>query len=178
MIVFGAGAIGILAAQMARIAGAGKIFMAGRSSDEEYRFNVAKEIGCADRYINVDKEDTLGIVLESTQGIGTDIAIEASGAAPAIKSAIEALKKKGKLIAIGLTGKDSVSIPWDSAMKKVLDVYFNMSSSYRGWEIAIRLLEQSKLKLQPMITIESIDNWEKAFTNIQTGKALKVLLKI
>ena len=178
VVVFGAGAIGILAAQMATIAGAGKVIMVGLSSDEEYRFKVAEEIGCVTRLINVDKEDTLSVVMDLTKGIGADVVIEASGAAPAICSAIEVLRKKGKLIAIGLTGKNVVSVPWDSAMKKVLDVFFNMSSSYKGWDIAIKLLEQSKLKLRPLISMESIENWEKAFEDIQAGKALKVLLKI
>lgn len=179
VVVFGAGAIGILGAQMAKISGASRVVMVGRNSDVDYRFKVAREIDCADFFVNTEKDNLHDIIMNLTSGVGADLVIEASGAAQAIKSGVEVLKKRGRLTAIGLTGRESVEFPWDMAMKKVIDICFNMSSSYNGWETAIRLLGDSKLKVKQLITsIQPIENWEAAFEDIQKGRALKVLLTV
>jgi L-iditol 2-dehydrogenase len=179
VVVFGAGTIGVLGTQMAKISGASKVVLVGRGSDVEYRFKVADEIGSVDVFVNTEEESILDVVMDLTSGIGADLVIEASGSFQAIKNGVNVLKKRGRFTAIGLTGKDSIEFPWDTAMYKVIDLHFNMSSSYNGWNTAIKLLGDSKLKVNPLITsIEPLENWEKAFDDIQKGRALKVLLNV
>ncbi len=177
VVVMGLGAIGLIAAQMAKIAGAGKVILAGCTSDEGCRLEAAKEVGCFDLFVNVQKEDLAEIIKKETNGKGADIVCEASGAAPAIVNGFNILKKKGLFCAIGMNGKPNVAIPWDDAMRKAIDLQFNMSSSYNGWEIALGLLASGKLKLNPLISeVLPIEEWEKAFEDLRTGAAIKVLL--
>lgn len=176
VVIMGVGPIALLAAQMARIAGAGKIILCGCTSDIEYRLKIAENLECYDLFIDVLKEDAVEIVMKET-GIGADLVVEASGAGSAIKTAIEALKKRGRLCAIGMTARENVEIPWNIAMMKVLDIQFNMSSSYEGWKIALTLLESGKLKTEPMTEVRNLRDWEQCFADLEAGKALKILIK-
>ncbi|MBO5652728.1 MAG: zinc-binding dehydrogenase, partial [Clostridia bacterium] len=165
----------LIAAQMAKIAGAGKIFLCGCTSDVAHRLPIATALSCYDRFINVQTEDAEAIVREET-GIGADLVVEASGAGSAIRSAIRMLKKRGTLCAIGMTAAPTVEIPWNEAMMKVLDVQFNMSSSYNGWNIALSLLQSGMLKVDPMFETRPLTEWETAFADLEAGKAMKILL--
>ena len=176
VVIMGVGPIALLAAQMAKIAGAGKVILCGCTPDTEYRLKVADKLGCYDIFIDVMKEDTVARVFEET-GIGADLVVEASGAGSAITSAIRCLKKWGRLCAIGMTGAPTVNVPWNEAMMKVLDVQFNMSSSYNGWDIALKLMASGKLNVKPMVEVMPLNEWEDAFQKLEAGKSMKILLK-
>ncbi len=175
VVIMGVGPIALLAAQMARIAGAGKVILCGCTSDVDFRLKIAEELGCFDRFVDVMQEDTVSVVMEETE-IGADLVVEASGAASAIRSAIECLRNRGRLCAIGMTGRPTVEIPWNQAMMKVIDIQFNMSSSYNGWQIALSLLASGKLKVAPIIGTRRLRDWEQAFADLEAGRAMKLLL--
>ena len=178
VVVCGAGPIGILSAQMAHIAGAAKVLLTGLDRDAAVRFAAAKQLACVDRFVNVQRENLADAVMRETDSAGADVVIEASGAEEAIKTAVRILKKRGRLIAIGLAGRETIAFPWDLAMVKVLDVLFNMSSSFTGWDIAIKLMAAGTLQVRPLISaIEGLDQWESAFQKCQNGQALKILFK-
>ena len=176
VVVMGMGPIGLVAAQMAKIAGAGKVILCGTDADMSCRLPVARALDCFDLFINVQREDALARVMQET-GIGADLVVEASGAGSAIRSSIKMLKKWGTLCAIGMTGAPTVEIPWNEAMMKVLDVQFNMSSSYGGWDIALKLMASGKLKVAPMIGVRPLRAWETAFADLEAGRAIKLLLQ-
>jgi L-iditol 2-dehydrogenase len=175
VVVIGPGPIGILCAFAAKESGAGKVIVLGVSSDEALRFPVALELG-ADLTINVLKDDALAIISDLTNGNMADVAIEASGNEKGIQTAISSLRKLGRLCAVGLTGKDVVNVNWDSAQLKMLDVYFNMSTSYTSWNKAISMAANTKRDLGRLIThTESINNWEKVFADLRNGNGIKAL---
>lgn len=177
VVIMGVGPIALLAAQMARIAGAGKIILCGCTGDIDYRLKIAKELDCYDVFVDVLKEDALSVIMKETE-IGADLVVEASGAGSAIRTGIKALKKRGRMCAIGMTAAPTVEIPWNEAMMKVLDVQFNMSSSYNGWNIALSLMESGKLRVEPMIEVRPLEKWENAFSDLESGRAMKILLEI
>ena len=175
VVIMGVGPIALLAAQMARVAGAGKIILCGCTGDIPYRLQVAKQLGCYDLFIDVLTQNAPQIIAQEMEN-GADIVVEASGAASAIQTAIKVLKKWGTLCAIGMTAKEKIEVPWNEAMMKVLDVQFNMSSSYNGWDIALKLLASGKVKVSPMIGVRPLTEWQEAFADLEAGKAMKLLL--
>ena len=175
VVVMGMGPIAIIAAQMARVAGAERIVMCGCTSDVDVRLKIAEKTQCLDKFINVQTENAVDIILSETNGKGADVVIEASGAASAIKSAIFALKKTGTFCGIGMTNAEEILVPWNTAMRKAIDLKFNMSSSYNGWNIALSLMASKKLMLDELIKIMRLDDFEEAFTLLETGKAIKIL---
>jgi L-iditol 2-dehydrogenase len=175
VVVVGAGPIGILAGLAAKENGASCVIMLGVDSDEKLRFKTALELG-TDRVINVMREDAEQIISEMTKGRMADMVIEASGNEKGIQTAFNVVRKTGRICVIGLTGKPKVEVPWDTAQKKILDVFFNMSSSYTSWDSALSLMANTKYDLNKVITHkESIDNWEKVFDDILSGRAIKAL---
>jgi len=175
VVVVGSGPLGILCAFTAKENGAGKVIVLGVDADEDIRFPVALELG-ADRVVNVLKEDALAVISDLTDTKMADLVIEASGNENGIQTAINAARVLGRFCAVGITGKPLVRVNWDTAQKKVLDMYFNFSSNYTSWDRAIAIASNTKRDLTKLVTNkESIEDWEKAFADLRSGKGIKTL---
>jgi L-iditol 2-dehydrogenase len=174
-VVLGPGPIGLMAAQVAKAAGAREVMIVGAPSDEELRLSAARKLGI-DHVVNFAQTDPVARCLELTDGRGADLAIECSGAPRAIAQTVELVRKWGRICAIGLTGKRPVQLDWDAAMTKVLTLYFNMSTEYASWDKTIQLVAQGKLDLKTLITHRfPLTEWEKGFAAAENMEALKVL---
>ena len=158
--VLGPGPIGLLAALAARAAGARHVVIIGTPVDEEVRLSKARELGI-DTVLNVAESDPLEVIRDLTGGRGADVVAECSGAAPAIASGIDLLRKMGKFCAIGLSGKDKLEFPWDKAQAKVCTITFNMSTQYTSWDRTIALIATGKIPVGKIISHrEPLANWE------------------
>jgi len=176
VVVLGPGPIGLLAGLTARAAGARHVVMIGAPSDEAVRLQKARALGF-ETVINLANQNPVDAVRDLTGGIGADLVIECSGAAPAIASTVELVRKKGRICAIGLTGKESIAFPWDKAATKVVDLIFNMSTSYSSWDRALNLIAAGKIPAADVISHRMpLADWQQAFDEIEAQRALKVLL--
>lgn len=176
VVVFGSGPIGLLASAMARVSGAAQVILVGTDRDTAFRFGVAEKIP-VDGIINASREDVVSTVDQLTRGRWADLVIEASGSPQAVAQAIEVIKKRGRITAIGLTGDRPVPLPWDQAMLKVADLHFNFSSSHDAWRRVIALMESGRIDPGFVVSHEfPLDEWEKAFDLVEQGAGLKVLL--
>jgi len=176
VVVSGPGPIGLLAAQVAKAAGAGRVMIIGAPADEELRLGTARKLGI-DHVVNFAEKSPLDLCLELTEGRGADLVIECSGAPPAISQAIQMVRKWGKICAIGLTGKRPVQLDWDAAMTKVITLYFNMSTAYASWDKTIGLIADGKINVDLLITHTlPLTEWERAFEAVESMEALKAVL--
>jgi L-iditol 2-dehydrogenase len=176
VVVLGPGPIGLLAALTARAAGARHVVIVGAPADEAFRMKKARELGF-ETAINVAQANPVAVVQELTGGLGADLVIECSGAAAAIASTVELIRKKGRICVIGLTGKDTIPFPWDKAAFKVCDVIFNLSTSYTSWDRTIHLISSGLLPVGGVITRRlPLAEWRSAFEGIEALQELKVLL--
>lgn len=175
VVIVGAGPIALLSLVAVKAAGAKKVFVLGTGADEELRFPAARSIG-ADRIINVMNTDAVAEIMADTDGAGADHVIEASGSAAGVNTAAEAAKKTGRITVLGLPGAEKIPVPWGGMVKKALDLSFCFSSAVSSWERAISILSSSPCDLKALISHRArIDDWEKVFTDIETGKAIKAL---
>jgi len=94
----------------------------------------------------------------------------------AIRSGVRLLKKKGLFCGIGMTNAEEIPFPWNEAMGKAIDLQFNMSSSFKGWEIALSLLQTGKLRTEELYEIRPLSAFEAAFADLEKGNAIKILL--
>jgi L-iditol 2-dehydrogenase len=171
VLVTGSGPIGILSAFVAKTMGADRVIMTGMDTGQLCRFPVARRLG-ADVIVNVQRES-----LEEALGGGeVDVAVETSGAGPAISQGIRALRKCGRMSAIGLSARQAVDFPWNDAMGKCLDVHFNYSSSYTAWDRALLLLARNEELLSNVITHRAgLEDWEEVFEDLVAEKGIKAL---
>ena len=127
--------------------------------------------------INVAKTDLVQTVMDLTHGVGADLVVDCSGAPRAIAGMPDLARKKGKLLAIGLTGGRTVDFPWEKCSFKSLDIHFGMSTSYTSWNRAIDLVGAGLLPAGEVITHRMpLTDWAKAFEEIEAQRALKIVL--
>lgn len=176
VVVIGPGPIGLLAGMTARAGGARHVVMVGAPADEGMRLDMANELGF-ETVLNVANDNVQQVVGDLTRGIGADMVIDCSGAPRAIASLPSLTRKKGTICAIGLTGGRTVDFPWEDCCKKVLDIYFCMSTSYTCWDRALNLMHKKLVPAEKVITHRMpLTDWEKAFEEIEAQRALKVIL--
>lgn len=172
--VVGAGPIGLLAAVAAKAGGAKRTIILGTNVDEGIRFPAARKLG-VDCIVNVMREDVQSRILELTAGRGADMVVEASGSEAGINTAIDVVKKCGRLCVIGMPSRDKVNIQWLKMINKVLDVVCNLSSSVSSWERALDIMASTPADLSAIVTHRaSIEDWREMFDKIAGGEAIKV----
>lgn len=101
--VLGPGMIGIGLILMARAAGAGRILVAGRSRDAA-RLEACRKMG-ADRTINVDEENVTTVLQAENEGEGVDVVLEATGVPVSIRNGMDAVRRGGTVVAVGIHDK-------------------------------------------------------------------------
>lgn len=174
-VVIGPGPIGLLAAMVARAAGARDVLVVGTPADESLRLNKARELGF--KTVNIGQQNTQDVVMSMTNGLGADMVIECSGSPRAIPGTVDLIRKRGKICVIGLTGGKNVEIPWDKFAFKVCDVIFNLSTSYTSWDRTIALIASGLVPAEKIITHKApLSQWESLFEACENLKALKALI--
>jgi len=173
--IIGAGPIGLLAAVAAKAGGASKTIILGTDADEAVRFHVACEFG-ADCIVNVMKENALEKVLNLTKGRGADMVVEASGYKAGVNTAVDIVKRCGRISVVRMPNKDLLAVQWLKMINKALDVVFNLSSSVSSWERALLIMSSTPYDLSRAITHRAnIRDWEQVFNDIAEGHAIKAL---
>lgn len=93
VVVIGPGPIGLLAVAVAKALGASPVILTGTRNK---RLAIGQELG-ADRVVNINDEDAVGIVRQLTDGIGADYVIECAGTEATINQAIRMTNRGGKI---------------------------------------------------------------------------------
>ena len=93
VVVIGPGPIGLLAVAVAKALGASPVILTGTRNK---RLAIGPELG-ADRVVNINDEDAVGIVKQLTGGIGADYVIECAGSEGTINQAIHMTNRGGKI---------------------------------------------------------------------------------
>jgi L-iditol 2-dehydrogenase len=171
--VLGPGAVGLLAAMVARACGAGRTVVVGRASSRP-RLELAGRLGF--EAWDASQADLARRALDVTGGRGVDLVLECSGSADAVAAGIAALRRRGRLCVLGMSGRPTLEVPWDLAMQRALDVSFSLSSSYTSWDGALALLASGAVDPMPLASVFPLAGWEDAFAAIADRSVVKALL--
>ncbi|TXT56124.1 MAG: Sorbitol dehydrogenase [Candidatus Thorarchaeota archaeon] len=174
VVIQGPGPMGLLSVQVAKAMGAGKVVVTGMSSDQ-WRMDIAMKTG-ADLTIDIQKDsDPVQTVKDETDGLGADVVIEASGAGPARRQALDFVKVAGHVALLGVQGKPT-ELNLDLMIEKELTMTGTWGTLPSSWATTLRLMGSGKLNLEPLITHRlSLDEWEKGFELMEQQRAIKVL---
>lgn len=176
VVVQGPGPIGLLAAMVARAAGARGVAIIGTPGDVELRLRMARELGF-EQLVNIGEKDPVEAVMEWTGGAGADVVVECSGSPRAIPQTVDLVRKRGKICVIGLTGGKTVEVPWDKFAFRVVDLIFNLSTEYTSWDRSIALIASGQVPAERLVTHRvPIDDWQTAFDDMENLKAIKGLI--
>ena len=180
VVVAGCGPIGLMAIAVLKVLGASKV-IATELGGEEVRIKLASKMG-ADLVLDASMgtEKLVKTVMDETDGNGVDVALEMSGAAPALKQVFQMLTPGGRVSILGLYN-DPVTIDVNNAVTfKSATVYgITGRRMFHTWDQMFGLLKGQDFrdKLSSLVTHTlPIRDIGEGMELIRTKQAAKVSL--
>lgn len=172
VLITGAGPIGIMAAAVAKHAGARHVVI---TDVNEYRLELAMRMG-ASRAVNVAEQSLDEVMSDLGMTEGFDVGMEMSGVPAALNDMLAKLNNGGKLAMLGIPPQN-VAIDWNEVIFKGLTIKgIYGREMFETWYKMASLI-QGGLDLSPIITHEfSIDDFQKGFDVMGSGQSGKVIL--
>ena len=153
------------------------MLLAGTGRDEPLRFGRARELGL--RTANVESEDVGRLVADMTGGDGADVVVEASGSPAAIALGVRLLRRGGRMVVAGITGKTETAVPWDAMTGKAVSVLFSYSSRRRNWDKGLRYLAGGTVRTLPLVTHRlRLEQWQEALAMLDTMESIRTVFHI
>jgi L-iditol 2-dehydrogenase len=152
--VFGAGTIGLIAAQIAQGWGAARVVL---TDIDAQKLAFARSLGFV-HTVNSLEQDAAAYIQGINGGAGADVALEAAGVSATLEACLKAAKVFGQVVLMGNPAKN-MDIPqkayWEILRKQLtLRGTWNSSFSQRrnDWKTAIQCMENGILRLDQFIT--------------------------
>ena len=172
--VLGAGAQGLFAVQLARLAGAKLIAV---SETVPHRLAMALKLG-ATHAINAGQDNVVEAVLDLTDGEGVDLAIEAAGKALTRQNATQLLRPGGTAIFLAL-GAEPTPIDFMALVPRELHLRGTQCYTDADFALAIELLASGEISVDPLVTGMPLVKGAAAFEALTSdpGEMIKVILE-
>lgn len=149
ILIMGAGTIGILHAQLAKIKGANKVIVSDMS---EFKLQKALNVGC-DYAINIKEKNIIDEVNKITDGQGVDVIVIAAGVSSLVADAVNMVRRAGKIIVFsGFDKNKLVTLDVSRFFKDEISIIGTYSVTPYEFPEALDLLEKRKLNTKEMIT--------------------------
>lgn len=142
----GAGPIGLLILQLARMAGADPVFITDKL---DWRLRAAKELGGVP--IDAERESTVGRIERETSGRGVDVAIEAAWGEETVAEAAEWARLGGRVVLVGIPSNDQVQMKHSTARRKGLTILMSRRMKH-AYPRAISLVEKGRVDLEKLVS--------------------------
>jgi len=172
VLITGAGPIGIMAAAIARHAGARYVVITDMNP---YRLELAKKMGVT-AAVNVSERSLGDVQKELGMKEGFDVGMEMSGSGAALRDMIDNMCHGGRIAVLGIPGKD-LTIDWHKVIFNMLTIKgIYGREMYETWYMMTSMI-QSGLDVTPVITHRfHYTEFQKAFDVMRSGNSGKVVL--
>ncbi len=172
VLITGAGPIGIMAAAIAKFAGARNVVITDLN---DYRLDLARQFGVT--AVNTGKEDLNQVMKDLGMVEGFDVGMEMSGNRFALNQLINSMVNGGKIALLGIQGRNMVEVPLNTIIwngLKIKGIYGR--EMYETWYKMTSIVEAG-FPLEKIITHRfPINEWEKGFEAMISGQSGKVVL--
>ena len=173
--ITGPGPIGLLALQLAKVAGA-TVVLLGTAVDHA-RLDLAKQLGADHTLDATAVSDLSALVQDLFHAEGADLVIECSGASSAADTLLRLVRRGGRFCQMGLFG-GPVCWNHDLVCYKELTVTGTNASVPSAWPRALKLMAEGRVKVRRLVTHRfSLRAWDQALKAAQTKQGVKILLK-
>ncbi len=176
VVVSGAGTIGNLVAQFAKVRGAKKVLITDISDS---RLAIARQCGI-DNILNVMKMPFEEGIREIFGGEGFQIGLEAAGVQSSLDVLMANVEKGGDVVIIGVYSKNPV-VNMYYLGEHELNVFGSMMYKHEDYLEAVDLIAKGKIKLEPLISKhfpfeEFLDAYK--FIEQEGDKIMKVIIDL
>lgn len=172
VLVIGAGIIGLMACEFAKLEGASYVCMVETNMK---RAKKAVTIGKANEYYNALDEQTIPTLVELTGGF--DKVIECCGNDAAVSEAIMATRNGGQIVLVGVSTKP-ITIPTVIAVMGEINITGSIAYTPKEFENCIDLIANKRLNVKKYIDdIIELEQAEEAFLRLTSNDsdAVKIL---
>lgn len=152
--IIGPGTIGMIMCQLAKVMGANKILLVGRS---QHKLQFAVDHNFVEHTCN-SNTDSIDSIVKSMTEVGFDIVIEGTGASTSLETCLNIVRPMGKICVMGNPVGDVIlqkQVYW-KLLRKQVQIVGTWNSSYgvknSDWDIIVNLLSAKKLSISPLIT--------------------------
>jgi L-iditol 2-dehydrogenase len=164
VLIAGAGPIGVITTQAAKAFGAAEIIVTDPVAE---RRSMVERFGAT---------TTLDPRTDSVADLGVDAFIDCSGATPAVKAGITAVRGAGRVVLVGM-GADEIALPIPVIQNRELTVTGVFRYTHT-WPVATHLAASGQVDLESLVTGRfDLDHAEDALNADRTPGSLKVMVR-
>lgn len=142
--ITGAGVMGLLAAECARVLGAGRVIVVGRGP----RLRKARELG--HEAVDATAVEPVEAIRGLTDGLGADVALECAGVPDTLQWCVRMLRRGGRCAVVGIPMSD-VALPIQSIVLDEIEVV-GVRASAGEMARVIPLVEAKRIRVADLIT--------------------------
>ena len=173
--IFGVGPTGMMHVMLANAKKFSKIFCLDVN---DFRLNFAKKFNITESINSMD-ENRKQKILDTTDGLGVDVAIVATSSLKALEDAIGIVRKGGSIMMFGVPSKSAMmNLDMSIIYSKEITLVTSYAASDKDTTEALNLIESSQIDVKQLIThTYSINDSQKAFDHARTGEnAMKIII--
>lgn len=173
ILILGAGTIGLLVLQVAKLAGVEVVITDLR----DYRLKKAKEFG-ADKVLNPINEDIFSYIKNNYGSDGIDLIYDCVAIEETCSQSIRIARKGTKIIIVGVP-EGSMNVNLAYVQDRELELIGTLMYTKKDFGIALEFIHRQKIKVSPLVTHKfKLREIEKAFQFLTKEKEefLKVLI--
>lgn len=176
VVVFGAGPVGLLCCAVAKAFGATKIIAV---DIQQSRLDFAATYSATGTFMpskTSPRDNAAHLVEEHNLGRGADVAIDASGAAASVQTAIHVLRPGGTYVQGGMGGNE-IMFPIMATCVKELNVRGSFRYGCGDYDLAISLIMSGRVSVKELVTGRvPFEEAEQAFRDVKAGKGIKIMI--
>jgi L-iditol 2-dehydrogenase len=172
--VFGSGPIGLLCLQVAKAAGASRLFATDLAT-RPHRLEAARALGAES--VAAGDGGEAEAILKAAGGHGLDVAIEAAGVQAAVDAAAEAVRPGGRVVLAGIPSEARTTFSASTARRKGL-TFVMVRRMKHTYPRAIALATAGRVDLRSMVTRRfPLADAPRAFEVAARREGLKVVVE-
>ncbi len=173
-LVIGAGVIGLLVLQALKLKGCARVYV---SDLNEARLALARQTGAEETFV-ATRDDVTAEILARTGGEGCDVVMECVGFGPAVQTALDAVRKGGR---VGLVGnlQATCDLPLQKVVTRELSL-FGSCACAGEYPAALEALHRGHVDVTPLLSaVAPLEEGGAWFHRLHGGKEplIKVILQ-
>jgi len=175
VLVIGAGPIGLMHIQLAKIAGASKVIV---SEPNAFRREKAALLG-GDVIVDPETEELHQIIMNHTGGLGVDVVMLAIGVPALVNDAFKLCKKGGTVcLFAGFSGTGACTIEANIIHYGEINVCGSTAYKRSDYLMAAEMVKNNKINLDEIATDSyKLDDFAAAYEMNKSGAGLKIMVK-
>lgn len=174
VLVVGTGIIGHMIAELAKKSGAGYVAM---SKLYDHKVEIAKKVGFVDEFFD---DASIREDVKKSVPNGFDVAFEVVGSASALDHCIQTVKPGGKVIMIGNSITETISVNINRAVLQEVQLLGSVSCTREEFQGTIDIIAKKIIDPEVYVTdIVSLDDLQKTFERLimPSDSILKAVVK-